>query len=62
MIVGCASKRGHDKGVYLERVPSMVTNQGKEAENLSRERKSRWISAIRDDLTDDTTDEERPCV
>ena len=40
----------------------MATNQGKEAENLSRERRSRWISAIsRDDLTDDILENDRVC-
>ena len=42
--------------------PSVVTNQGKEAENLCREKRSRWISAIsRDDLTDDILDNDRVC-
>lgn len=51
---GCANRSGQDKGVYFTRVPSLVTNQGKEVENLSSERRSRWVSAIsRDDLTDD---------
>ena len=54
MIVGCADRSGHDKGVYFARVSSLATNQGKEEENLSRERRSRWISAIsRDDLAGD---------
>ena len=62
MIVGCANRSGRDIGVYLARVPSVVTNQGKEAENLSRERRSRWISAIsRDDLTDDILENDRDC-
>ena len=54
MIVGCADRSGRDKGVYFARVSSVATNQGKEEENLSRERRSRWISAIsRDDLAGD---------
>ena len=54
MIVGCANRSGRDKGVYFARVSSVATNQGKEEENLSRERRSRWISAIsRDDLAGD---------
>ena len=62
MIVGCANRIGRDKGVYFARVPSVVTNQGKEAENLSRERRSCWISAIsRDDLTDDILENDRVC-
>lgn len=62
MIVGCGSKSGRDKGVYFARVPSIVTNQGDEAENLSKERRSRWISAIsRDDITDDILENDRVC-
>ena len=62
MIVGRANRRGRDKGVYFARVPSVVTNQGKEAENLSRERRSRWISEIStDDLTEDILENDRVC-
>ena len=62
MIVGCPNRSGRDKGVYFARVPSVVTSQGKEAENSSRERRSRWISAIsRDDLTDDILENDRVC-
>ena len=44
------------------RARSSATNQGKEAENLSRERRSRWISAIsRDDLTDDILENDGVC-
>ena len=35
------------------KVPTVVTNQGEEAEKLLKERRSLWISAIsRDDLTE----------
>ena len=54
LIVGCGSKSGRDKGLYFARVPSVVTNQGEEAQKLSEERRSRWISAIsRDHLTEE---------
>jgi len=37
---------------YFARIPSEVSNQGEEAEKLSRERQLRWISEIgRADLT-----------
>lgn len=62
VIVDCANISGRNNGVYFARVPSVVTNQGKEAGNLSRERRSRWISAIsRDDLTDDILENDRVC-
>lgn len=53
LIVGCSRKTGRDKGIQLYRVPAVVTNQGPEVEELSIERRRRWISAIsRDDLTE----------
>ena len=62
MIVGCGSKSGRDKGVYFARIPSVITNQGEEAEKLSRERRMRWISAIsRADLTDEILNNDRVC-
>ena len=40
----------------------MVTNQGEEAQKLSEERRSRWISAIsRDDLTEEILENDRVC-
>ena len=43
-------------------VPSVVTNQGEEAEKLSFERQSRWISAIsRFDLTEKILANDRVC-
>jgi len=39
-----------------------VSNQGEEAEKLSRERRLRWISAIsRADLTDEILNNDRVC-
>ena len=43
-------------------VPTVVRNQGEEAEILSQERRSRWISAIsRADLTDEILHNDRVC-
>ena len=40
----------------------MVTNQGEEAQELSKERRSRWISAIsHDDLTKEILENDRLC-
>ena len=40
----------------------MVTNQGEEAQKISKERRSRWISAIsRDDLTEEILENDRVC-
>jgi len=47
MIVGCGSKSGRDKGLYFARLPSVVTNQGEEAKELSKERRLPWISAMK---------------
>ena len=40
----------------------MVTSQGEEAQKLSEERRSRWISAIsRDDLTEEILENDNVC-
>ena len=62
MIVDCGSKSNRDKGINFARVPSIITNQGEEAEEPSRERRSRWISAIsRADLTEQILANDRVC-
>ena len=53
LIVSCGSKSTGEKDLKFFQVPSVVTNQGEEAEKLSKERRSLWISAISwDDLTE----------
>ena len=50
------------KGYIFARVPSVVTNQGEEAQQLSEERRSRWISAIsHDDLTEEILENDCVC-
>ena len=43
-------------------MPSEVTNQGEEAQELSEERRSRWISAIsHNNLTEEILENDRMC-
>ena len=45
-IIGkCGSKSGRDS-IHFYSVPSIITNQGEEFEELTRERRNLWISAI----------------
>ena len=54
LLLGVEIEAAAIKGIYFARVPTVVRNQGEEAEILSQERRSRWISAIRRaDLTDE---------
>ena len=62
MIVGCGSESAPGKDLHFAQVPSVVTNQGEEAEKLPFERRSRWISAIsRSDLTEKILANDRVC-
>ena len=62
LIVECSRKSGGARGIRLYRVPAVVTNQGPEVEELSIERRRRWISAIsRDDLTEKILKNDRVC-
>ena len=62
LIVGCASKSTREKDLKFFQVPSMVTNQGEEAEKLLRERRSLWISAIsQDDVTEQIIANDQVC-
>ncbi|XP_031572978.1 uncharacterized protein LOC116306983 [Actinia tenebrosa] len=62
IIVGCSTRSGRDKDFSFFRVPCVVTNRGELEEELSRERRTRWPSAIsRDNLTDKILDSQRIC-
>ena len=61
MIVGCSNKSGWHK-VSFYRVPTVVKDQGKFMEELTAERRRKWISAIsREDLTDKILENDRVC-
>ena len=51
IIVACSSNSRKDTSIGFFRLPSIVDKQGEEAEELSRERREKWILAIsRDDI------------
>ena len=62
-IIGCGTRRVRDKGVYMARIPAIITNQGEEMRELTEERRKAWILAIsREDLTDSILEHGRVCL
>lgn len=62
IILGCSTRSCRDKGFSFSRVPAVVKNRGELEEELSTERRRRWISAIsREHLTDKILDSQRVC-
>lgn len=63
IVFGCSKHSGKDKGLNFYRIPAVVTREGEEEEELSKERRERWILAIsRDDLSwKDVLKNERVC-
>ena len=64
LMVCCGNKTGKSKckGVKFSRVPSVVKNQGEFWEELTEDRRRKWISAIsRDDLTEKVLENDRVC-
>ena len=63
IVVGCGSKSERHKGIGFFRIPSVINTQGQEFEDITTERRERWISAIsRDDTrTKDVLESERVC-
>lgn len=51
IVVGCGCKSGKHP-VKFASIPSIITHQGEEHEELTRERRRRWISAVSRDDTD----------
>ena len=45
IVVGCGNKSGKHK-TNFSKIPKIVVNQGEEWEELTRERRNRWISAV----------------
>lgn len=61
-VVDCTSESAPGNDLHFARVRSEVKNQGEEAEKLSFERRTRWISAIsRSDLTEKIPANDRLC-
>ena len=61
-MVGCSKRSGRDKDVSFYRVPLIIRNEGELAEELTTERRRKWISAIsRDDITEKKMENDRVC-
>ena len=62
LMVNCHSRTVRDKEISFFRVPVIVKNQGEACEELSIERRRRWLSAIsRDGLTENLIQSGRVC-
>ena len=62
LMVNCHSRTVRDKEISFFRVPVIVKNQGEACEELSSERRRRWLSAIsRDGLTESLIQSGRVC-
>ena len=62
LMIDCGKNTQRDHDVQFFRVPVVVKHQGEEVEELSSERRRKWIAAInRQDLTEKKIGE-RPCL
>ena len=63
VVFGCSSRSDREKGLGFYRIPSVVTDKGEFEEELTRERREKWINAIsRGDLkSKDVLKSERVC-
>ena len=46
-VVGCSSRSNRDKEKGFYRLPAVITNQGKQTQELSETRRRSWLAAIR---------------
>ena len=46
IVFGCGSRSDRDKGIGYYRIPSVATNKGEFEEELTTERREKWIKAI----------------
>ena len=63
VVFGCGSRSDRDKGIGFYRIPSVVTNKGEFEEELTTERREKWIKAISrgDTESKDVLKSERVC-
>ena len=63
ILFGCGGKSSKQNAKF-SKIPKIITNQGEEWEELTRERRNRWISAVsRGDTEEkDILESERVCV
>ena len=46
VVFGCGSRSDRDKRIGFYRLPSVVSNKGEFEEELTTERREKWIKAI----------------
>lgn len=62
LFVGCHARSGRDKSKSFFRIPSVRKDQGEIVEELTIERRRRWLSAIsREGLTEEILQNDRVC-
>ena len=63
VVFGCGSRSDRDKGIGFYRIPSLATNKGEFEEELTTERREKWIKAISrgDTESKDVLNSERVC-
>ena len=63
VVFGCGSRSDRDKGIRFYRIPSVATNKGEFEEELTTERREKWIKAISrgDTESKDVLNSERVC-
>ena len=59
VVFGCGSRSDRDKGIGFYRIPSVETNKGEFEEELTTERREKWIKAITE--SKDVINSERVC-
>ena len=62
IIYGCHARSDREKDLSFSRVPNVLKNKGEKMEELSIERRTKWISAIsRENLSDSILQNQRVC-
>ena len=60
LTVECSKRTGRDKDVSFYRAPVIIRNEGELTEELTTERRRKWISAInRDNTTEKKMENDR---
>ena len=61
-IYRCQARSDREKDLSFSRVPNVLKNKGEKMEELSIERRTKWISAIsRENLSDSILQNQRVC-
>ena len=60
-VLGCHNRTDREKDLHFYRLPQVITNQGEDGQNISKDRRRLWLAKLNQDFARKNIDNVRVC-